>query len=305
MMTLFSAWGLMGLLAMVEFTERPVTDFDTVIQALAPHGQWAPHAVHQFVFQPKAAEDPRWSPYREGQWIYTDYGWTWRGAQPGAWATDHYGYWSKPEGGRWVWVPGKEWLGGCVEWVQSGPYVGWRPGQLDRFSNSLEPESERFRDASQWNFIKRADLRGPLTAANYVNTEETKRLLLQSQPMDHVFTTYREIERPGPPPDLFADENGKLPTFPVIRELQEPDAVADAAIRNSCFAYRPRFHQDADGILRRVDLFLNPRKENPEYQAVKETLAPDRELTPKEKKAMESAAERERLNKKHQEDLYR
>jgi hypothetical protein len=74
---------------------------------------------------------------------------------------------------------------------------------------------------------------------------------------------------------------------------------------NSFYTYRPRFHQDGDGIFRRIDLFLNPRKENPEYQSVIDTLAPKRELTPKEERALRGAAEMERHRRQHEQDIYR
>lgn len=296
--------GFAGLLAMAEFVDRPFTDFDTVVQALAPHGQWTPHPDKQFVFRPRQAAQPDWSPLRDGQWIYSDYGWTWRGTGPAEWATGHYGHWFKDAQG-WCWVPGIHWLGGCVEWLQSGDHIGWRPTALDRFSNPTEPEGVRYADPTQWNFIPRDKLRGPLTPADFASPEEAAALLVKARPADHIFITYREIPRPGPPPDILTNAEGKLPPFPVVREQLEPGLMPEIEAPNSLYTYRPRFHQDGDGIFRRVDLFLNPRKENPEYQSVKDTLAPERKLTPKEEQAMKDALERERLYRKHIEDLYR
>jgi len=297
--------GLAAFLAMAgEFVERPYTDFDTIIRALAPQGRWEPHPEKRFVFRPAEAARPGWSPYREGRWIYSDYGWTWQGTAPYSWATDHYGHWLKDAGG-WCWVPGIHWLGGCVEWVQSGDHIGWRPTPLDRFSNPTEPEGVRYADPGQWNFILREKLRGPLSSADFADTGLAASLLVKARPADHVFITYREIPRPGLPPDILADAEGKLAPFPVIREKLEAGLEPESPQAASLYAYRPRFHQDEDGIFRRVELFLNPRKENPEYQSVKETVAPDRKLTPQEERAMKDALERERLYRKHMEDLYR
>lgn len=296
--------GLLALLGPGEIIERPYADFDAVIAAVAPQGRWQPDERRKFVFVPTAAADPSWAPYREGRWIYTDYGWTWRGNSPVSWATDHYGFWERvPEQG-WRWVPGPHWLPGAVEWIQSGGHVGWRCTPLDRFGNPQQSETERYRDPGEWNFVPKEKLRGPLTPADFADRAQAEQLLVQARPLDHIFTAHREIGRPGAPPDVLAGPDGKLPAFPVLRDLPEVD-TALAPSPAVVAAYRPRFHQDADGIFRRVELFLNPRKENPEAQTVRETLAPERKLTPKEEKAMRDAAERERLQRKHWDDLYR
>jgi hypothetical protein len=299
-----AAVGWMGLLATTEFVERPITDFDVVVKELAAHGTWVPHETREFVFRPAPVGGAAWAPYREGRWLYTDYGWTWRGESPGSWATDHYGFWFR-ESGQWLWVPGLHWLGATVEWLQSGAHIGWRCSPLDRFGNPTETEGERYADPAQWNFVLREKLRGPLTAADFVDDVKAADLLVKAKPADHIFMTYRQIERPGPPPDILADAEGKLSAFPVVRELLEPGELPEIPAAQSVYAYRPRFHQDATGILRRVELFLNPRAENPEYQRVRDTLMPQRALTPKEEKVQRDAAELEKTRRQHEQDIYR
>lgn len=295
---------LTGALTAGGFVERPYKDFDVVVQALAPHGTWEPHAEKQFVFRPAASAGGNWSPFRSGQWRYTDYGWTWEGTEPGSWATSHYGYWMRDDRG-WAWVPDIHWLGATVEWLQSGDYLGWRACPLDRFGNPTEDPSVRYSDPAQWNFVLRDKIRGPLTPADFATPEQAAELLVRAEPADHIFVTYREIPRPGPDPQILMRADGTLPEFPVIRELIEPDLPPEVPLRHSLYLYRPRFHQDQDGIFRRVELFLNPRQENPEYQRVRETLAPTRELTPAEQKAMRDALIMEEAYRQHQRDIYR
>lgn len=299
------AAGFTGLLATGGFIERPFTDFDTVVRVLAPHGQWTPHPEKQFVFRPAyTTPHSAWAPFRNGQWRYTDYGWTWDSSEPGSWATSHYGHWIKdPEG--WAWVPGIHWLGATVEWIQSGDHLGWRPCPLDRFGNPIEPPGVRYADPAQWNFVPREKIRGPLTPADFASPAEAAALLVKANPADHIFVSYREIPRPGPDPQILMLADGRMPEFPVIRELLEHDLPPEAPFPNSYYLYRPRFHQDAEGVFRRVALFLNPRKENPEFQRVRETLTPGRELTPKEQKALRDAAIMEQAHQQHQRDIYR
>lgn len=290
------------LLSQAVVRDRPYVDFDTVVTELAQHGTWQPEAAGKFVFQPKGLP-PSWAPFREGQWVYTDYGWTWMGRDRGAWATGHYGHWKLEAPGKWVWVPGKDWLAAGVEWFRSGKYVGWRPAHLDRFNNPLGESTPASSNPEEWSFVLLEKLRGPLKPEDFADRETTAGLLAAAVPADHIFVAHWDIPRPGPSPEVLKDAGGKQPPVWTVRDrpAMEPDAIGT----DGYLAYRPRFHQDGDGIFRRVELFLNPRKENPGFESVKDTLAPDRKPDAKEQKLIDQQKERERQYKKHQEDLYR
>lgn len=47
-----------------------------------------------------------WAPYRDGHWSWIEpWGWTWIDEEPWAFATSHYGRWTRVDN-RWAWVPG-------------------------------------------------------------------------------------------------------------------------------------------------------------------------------------------------------
>jgi hypothetical protein len=95
---------------------------------LEPHGAWLETPTYGYVWQPRSAMDSRtWRPYTNGQWVYTDAGWTWISEEPFGWATYHYGRWTRLRGIGWVWVPGDEWASAWVSWRTSNDYVGWAP----------------------------------------------------------------------------------------------------------------------------------------------------------------------------------
>src|SRR6266478_756731 len=65
------------------------------------------------------------SPY--GQWIDTDYGWTFASTVPWGWAVFHYGRWGfGPELG-WFWVPGFTWAPAWVGWRSYSGFACWSP----------------------------------------------------------------------------------------------------------------------------------------------------------------------------------
>lgn len=291
------------LLTTVSSIQRPVIDFDLVIETLKPSGTWESIGGESYAFRP-VSTSPQWRPLREGRWLYTDYGWTWEGRNPGSWATDHYGTWSKKNTAGWVWIPERQWLPASVEWLQSGTYLGWRPSKLDRFSNLLESETDRRSDPSEWNFVPLTKIKDALKPEDFADNATTETLLKNAVPVDHVYVAYREIPRPGPSQDLLKSESGEVSQPPVIRELQDSLRPPEKTGPGDFYVYRPTFHQDNDGLMRRVHLFLNPRAQKENESKIKETVGDRRSEAEKSKdmRKIEDALEQER---KKMESLYR
>ena len=104
------------------------TGYTTFYNKLEPYGDWIEAGDYGYVFHPhEAASSPRWRPYTDGRWVYTDAGWTWISEEPFGWATYHYGRWTRLRGIGWVWVPGNQWAPAWVSWRKSNDYVGWAP----------------------------------------------------------------------------------------------------------------------------------------------------------------------------------
>ena len=92
---------------------------------LAPYGHWV-NCSYGNCWVP-ASVGAGWQPYSNGEWIYTDYGWTWVSYDP--WGGDpyHYGSWAWVSGYGWAWVPGTVWAPAWVTWCYSDAYIGWAP----------------------------------------------------------------------------------------------------------------------------------------------------------------------------------
>jgi hypothetical protein len=101
-------------------------------ESLNKHGRWVKLDKWGASWQPTNVPSG-WCPYTVGNFQYCDdCGWTFESDEPWAWATYHYGRWTKVHSGcGWAWVPGKVWAGSWVSWRQgqdnSCDCVGWAP----------------------------------------------------------------------------------------------------------------------------------------------------------------------------------
>jgi hypothetical protein len=100
--------------------------FQTFYDGLSSYGNWIQTQQYGYVWQPNV-NDPSWAPYTDGNWVYTNAGWTWNSNEPWGWATYHYGRWVNLDGTGWVWVPGYTWGPAWVSWRYGDGYVGWAP----------------------------------------------------------------------------------------------------------------------------------------------------------------------------------
>jgi len=104
-------------------------------------------------------------PYTDGRWLYTEYGWYWKGAAPHSWATEHYGYWKRTPDKVWSWYPGPYWLPQIVEFRATTKYIGWRSGEVDSDGNFVEQPIDRYSKPDQWTFVTLQQFANPITPA--------------------------------------------------------------------------------------------------------------------------------------------
>lgn len=93
---------------------------------LSPHGSWVVAGSYGNVWVP-AGVAAGWAPYVDGQWVSTDYGWTWVSNDPWGDIPYHYGTWVWAEPYGWTWVPGTVWAPAWVTWAYTDDYIGWAP----------------------------------------------------------------------------------------------------------------------------------------------------------------------------------
>src|SRR6185436_3293755 len=138
------------------------SDFDT-------YGQWHYEVEVGNVWRPRVAAG--WSPYSDGRWVWTSYGWTWVPFEAWGWAPSHYGRWGHSVRLGWYWIPGRQWSPAWVSWRTGGDYVGWcalgrgdRPVEIAGHRGYAVPRGSNvggssLRDGgSNWFYARRADM---------------------------------------------------------------------------------------------------------------------------------------------------
>jgi hypothetical protein len=183
---------------MTSYTDRGKTDFDTILQLLNPYGTWS-KIDGLWAYTPLDHE----TPYTDGRWIYTEYGWYWKGSLPHSWATEHYGYWKRNADHVWSWYPGPYWLPEIVEIRNTSTHIGWRSAAVNREGDFVEKPENRYAKTDEWTFVSMTQFANFITPSIVARPDLVKGLLEDSTDCRHTYVTYREIDRPGPHPADF------------------------------------------------------------------------------------------------------
>jgi uncharacterized membrane protein YgcG len=96
---------------------------------LSPYGAWQDVPDYGRVWVPSpSVVGYDFTPYGTGgNWVDSEYGWTWNSDYDWGWAPFHYGRWMVMGGRGWCWIPGTTWGPAWVNWRWGGGYVGWAP----------------------------------------------------------------------------------------------------------------------------------------------------------------------------------
>jgi hypothetical protein len=102
--------------------------FQSFYDELSPYGDWIYMPDYGYVWRPFFDRPDAFRPYSSGgDWVYTEYGWTWVSDYSWGWAPFHYGRWQFDDYLGWMWLPGYDWAPAWVTWGSYGNYWGWAP----------------------------------------------------------------------------------------------------------------------------------------------------------------------------------
>jgi hypothetical protein len=210
--------------------------YQSFYDQLSPYGNWVNYPGYGYVWMPNAGPDFR--PYAtNGNWIYTEAGWTWASNYSWGWAPFHYGRWFFENGYGWIWVPGNEWAPAWVSWRGGGDYYGWAPlgprVSADMALSNYNPP------AYYWNFVPRQYIGNPGWHNYYVNQNRNVTIINNTTIINNYSGTNRGryIYAPGPDPVEVRRVSGNSFTPMPIREANTP---GERISGNQFTIYHPR-----------------------------------------------------------------
>ena len=211
---------------------------------LSPYGEWINSSQYGYVWIPDAGPD--FMPYSSrGQWIFTDYGWTWVSAYEWGWAPFHYGRWDYDNYYGWLWVPDYEWGPSWVTWRRADGYYGWQP-MRPGISISLSFGNDYYNNYDDyWMFVSDRNFQRSNVSLYYVNQRSRDRIIRNSTVINNTYidnsrnTTYVS----GPAREEVQRTSGQRVSSVVIRENSTPGQV----LKNGQLEiYRPQVRNSND-----------------------------------------------------------
>ncbi len=217
--------------------------YQSFYDQLSPYGNWISYPGYGYVWMPNAGRDFR--PYASnGNWIYTDAGWTWNSNYEWGWAPFHYGRWFFDNGYGWMWIPGNEWAPAWVSWRGGGDYYGWAPlgprVSADMAMNNYEPP------VNYWNFVPSRYMGNPGWHNYYVNENRNVTIINNTTIINNYSGSNRAryAYAPGPDPNEVRRVSGNNFQTVQIREANTPGERMNGAQYS---LYRPRINAQPTG----------------------------------------------------------
>ncbi|HTS43817.1 MAG TPA: DUF6600 domain-containing protein [Puia sp.] len=223
----------------------PAVSYQSFYDELSPYGHWIDYPGYGYVWMP--AVDPGFRPYAtNGNWIYTDAGWTWASNYSWGWAPFHYGRWFYEGGYGWMWMPGNEWSPAWVSWRTSNDYYGWAPlGPNVTVGMAVNYNPP----ANYWCFVPHQYIANPHINNYYVNETKNVTIINNTTVINNVTynkeeinnttvnNNYRNVYRGGPDPREVERYTGSTVRTVPIRENNRPGEQ----MNNGQYAiYRPQ-----------------------------------------------------------------
>jgi len=141
-----------------------------------------------------------WTPYCDGQWVWTDWGWMWVSNYRWGWYPYHYGRWWHSNAYGWVWSPGHRWAPGWVDWCSSGGYVGWHPiSPREHYGHGgyENPHHDLAVDPG-WVFVNKGNFTRTIDRTKIVDVKNNPEILKNSTPLTGITQSGKKVIDPGP-----------------------------------------------------------------------------------------------------------
>jgi hypothetical protein len=187
-----------------------------------------------------AGQPPAYTPYNNGQWLYTDAGWYFQAGTPHEDLTCHYGRWAYDPQLGWVWLPGRVWAPSWVEWRENDDYIAWAPVppgvyiQNNAISHTVINEN-RYTIVEKRHFIEPS-----VYKYKYHYVENKNKIMIKEMiKTDGVMIKNKTVINKGPEAGAIEKSSGKKIEIVKIKKTGKKDETGYAG--NEISVYTPEF----------------------------------------------------------------
>jgi hypothetical protein len=200
---------------------------------LAPYGRWVYTRAYGEVWYPTVVV-AGWAPYVDGEWVYTDCGWTWVSYDPFG-DPFHYGTWVWVDPYGWSWVPGYVWGPAWVTWAWTDGYIGWAPlpatFAITASGYSGDPVTV---PKNRYVFVPVTQFAGTRVSTARVAAAQSSTILARAQRMTRFSVSQGLVHTGGPPATLVERGTGKpLRAVSVSSHNLRPTKISAAGTASS------------------------------------------------------------------------
>ena len=222
--------------------QQPSVSFQVFYDELSPYGSWIETPDYGYAWVPNVQGE--FAPYStNGDWVYTDAGWTWVSKYPWGWAPFHYGRWYDSPRHGYMWIPDTEWSPGWVTWRDSDDYYGWAP-MGPGVTISITLGSGYYVPDNYWRFVRRRNFGRGGGHRHYVHISQNQSLIRSSRIMNNArFDDRRHVKyNPGPNrQDVERNIGRSIAPIPMYDGLKPGENVRN----NRLEIYRPDVQKNA------------------------------------------------------------
>ncbi len=190
---------------------------------LSFYGDWIDLNPYGYVWIPRHM-GYRWRPYSNGQWVWTDYGWTWIAAEEWGDIPFHYGRWGWDDEIGWFWVPGSVWGPAWVTWRSNDRYMGWAPLPPGfEFSLGMSFNSSSLRISSNfWVFIQGSHFQDTNLNSYILPYERNPMIVNSSNLHNNMYTRNDRIINEGIGFDEVRRITGRVVPVYAVQDVPQP-----------------------------------------------------------------------------------
>ena len=226
--------GAMAFVAPRPMSAAVSVSIDFFHHELSPYGRWVYTSRYGEIWYPTHVRSG-WAPYVDGEWVYTDCGWTWVSDDPFD-APFHYGTWVWVAGYGWCWEPGYVWGPAWVSWAWTDSYIGWAPLPPSFAITAAGYYGGAVTLApSQYVFVPSNQFVGTNVSSIRVPTAQNSMILAGAQRATRFSVSNGLVRAGGPPAALVQRASGKpvraVNVSSVSRQVK-PATIAAAGVKS-------------------------------------------------------------------------